>query len=299
MNQLTTVDQAIDLINAQEEVFNNLAEIHKSVNFKTEAEFAIQLLRNNEFLLNAAKSNPSSLVDAINTVAAVGLSLCKAKKQAYLVPRDGKVILDISYKGLCDLATKSKSIKWVQAKIVMKNDEYESMGVGLKPNHKFNPFSKERGLKVGVYCVAKTGDDEFLTEEMSIKEVYYIRDKSSKSAKSKYSPWQTFPDEMVKKTCIRRASKLWPNMEGSQLEKAVGYLNQTEGINFDDPVYADVEDLKKLQSIIDSIDGDVETRLLKHLSDKYKKKVENLEQLTAEMAKYSIGFLSQFVKKDN
>ena len=202
----------------------------RSINFDREAEFAIQVLSQNDYALKLAQSNRQSVVSAVTNIAAIGISLNPAKKQAYLVPRDGKICLDISYMGLADLATASGSIKWVKAGVVHANDRFTLNGFDRPPEHSFDPFSKDRGEAVGVYVVAKTADGDYLTEAMSADEVNAIRDRSSAyiayKTKGRSCPWVTDWAEMAKKTVVKRAYKLWPKTE--RLDQAIHHLN-TDG----------------------------------------------------------------------
>ena len=79
--------------------FNSVL-VDKSINFEREAGFALQLLEINDYALKIAMGNRQSVVNAITNIAAIGISLNPAKKQAYLVPRDNKICLDISWMGL-------------------------------------------------------------------------------------------------------------------------------------------------------------------------------------------------------
>ncbi|MCL6469734.1 MAG: recombinase RecT, partial [Ralstonia sp.] len=89
--------------------------VDRSINFEREAGFAIQILSNSEYALSVAMNNRRSVIDAVTNISAIGISLNPAKKLAYLVPRDKKICLDISYMGLLDLAISSGSILWGQA----------------------------------------------------------------------------------------------------------------------------------------------------------------------------------------
>lgn len=209
---------------------------NKSLNFEIEAGFAVQQLEANDYLLKVALNNRQSVINAVTNVAAIGISLNPARKQAYLVPRDQKVFLDISYVGLTDLATQSGSIVWAKAELVCEGDSFTMGEPGSMPKHAFNPFSKDRGDVVGAYVVAKTPGGEYLCEAMSIGDIHAIRDRSSawRAYKSKgvSCPWVTDPGEMCKKTVIKRASKLWPKNE--RLNMAIQHLNVEldEGIEF-------------------------------------------------------------------
>lgn len=202
----------------------------RSINFDREAEFAIQIITQSDYAMKLAQGNRQSVINAVTNIAGIGISLNPAKKQAYLVPRDGKICLDISYIGLADLATASGSIKWVKASVVYANDQFALNGYDKPPVHQFNPFSKDRGEPIGVYVVAKTADGDYLTEAMSVDEVNEIRDRSSAwrawIEKKKSCPWVTDWAEMAKKTCVKRAYKLWPKTD--RLDQAIHHLN-TDG----------------------------------------------------------------------
>lgn len=209
---------------------------NQSLNFEVEAGFAVQQLESNDYLLTVAMSNQQSVINAVTNVAAIGVSLNPARKQAYLVPRDKKVCLDISYIGLVDLASQSGSIVWAKSELVYTNDNFQMGEPGALPKHLFNPFSKERGEVIGAYVVVKTPTGEYLCDAMSVDEIHAIRDRSSAWKawiKDKRScPWVTDSGEMSKKTVIKRASKLWPKNE--RLNMAIQHLNVEldEGIDF-------------------------------------------------------------------
>ena len=201
-----------------------------SLNFDREAEFAVQILTGNDYLLKIAAQNRQSVIDAVTNVAAIGISLNPAKKQAYLVPRKGRVCLDIGYMGLLDLAMATGSIRWGQARLVCEKDHFELRGIDREPEHRYQPFG-DRGDVVGVYCVVKTADGDYLTEAMSIADVNAIRDRSEawKAWLSKQTkcPWITDPGEMAKKTVVKRAYKFWPRND--RLDRAIHHLSTDGG----------------------------------------------------------------------
>lgn len=205
---------------------------NNSINFEREAEFAIQIISGNDCLIKLAQSNRRAVIDAVTNIAAIGISLNPAKKQAYLVPRKNKICLDISYMGLIDLAVGGNGIMWAQAALVYQNDTYQVQGFDKPPIHTFDPFSKDRGAIIGTYAVVKTSSGDYLTSTMTIKEAYDIRDrseayKSVQAGKAKSCPWNTDEGEMIKKTIIKRGYKYWPRTPG--LDAAVHYLNTDGG----------------------------------------------------------------------
>lgn len=203
----------------------------RSINFEREAGFAVQAILANDYATSIAMSNRQSVINAVTNVAAIGISLNPAKRQAYLVPRDKKICLDISYMGLMDLAMATGSLRWAQADIVRQADVFQLNGFDNPPTHNFNPFDAERGDIVGVYVVVKTADGEYLTTTMTTDEVNAIRDRSSAwkawVEKKKSCPWVTDWAEMAKKTCVKRAYKYWPKTD--RLEEAIHHLNTEAG----------------------------------------------------------------------
>lgn len=240
-----TLNPIAKVIQETEERFLSIAPAH--MKYDTEKGFAIQILKGNSYLMKVATESPESLQQAITNIAAIGLSLNPAEKLAYLIPRNVKVaqgkwqsrvFLEPSYMGLIRLATDSGSIKWAQAYCAYANDTFEDNGPGDKPTHSFKAFAKleQRGDFVGVYCVAKTQDGDYLTTTIPAEEVFGIRDRSegykAYLEKKVTCPWVTDFTEQAKKTVIRRAFKTWPRTDErrmAMLAAAVELSNQNEG----------------------------------------------------------------------
>lgn len=223
---LATIQQ--DIYGTKEQFQAVLSD--NSVNFDREAGFAVQIIEQNDYALRIAVNNRQSVINAVVNLAAIGLSLNPAKKQAYLVPRDGKICLDISYMGLIDLAAQDGAVRWAKAELVYSSDSFTLNGPGVAPTHSCNPFSKDRGGIIGAYCVAKLPDGDYLTETMSADEINAIRDRSSAwkawIEKKKKCPWVTDYGEMARKTVVKRASKYWAST--GRLQQAIHHLN-TDG----------------------------------------------------------------------
>lgn len=196
----------------------------------SESIFAMQLIAKNDFAMNVANRNPMSVQLAMYNAASTGLTLNPANGYAYLVPRDGAIKLDISYKGLIKIATDTGSVEWARAEVVHEADDFEYHGPAAAPVHKANPFKKDRGDIVGVYCIAKTNSGDVLTEVMDLEEIEKIRSKSDAWAKKKAGPWAEWFSEMARKAVIKRAQKTWPYTDKSdRLAKAVEIANDAEG----------------------------------------------------------------------
>jgi recombination protein RecT len=233
MSDIAEAKTVYEIVEFQEQAFSQMGS-DDSILWAKESQFAMQALQGNEYLNDEAWKNRASLANAIINVAAIGISLNPALKHAYLVPRKPKqgaltaICLDISYMGLMHLAQQTGSILWGQAKLVYSTDTYKNTGIDSAPSHETNPFmpSKERGPVIGAYCTVKTADGSYLTEEMNIDELNKIK----ASSKAQNGPWKTWPEEMMRKSVVKRASKYWPKVE--RLSKAIEVINQHEGIDF-------------------------------------------------------------------
>lgn len=254
-----------------------------SILFQKEFEFAMQALSANEYLLNTACRNKDSLRSAIVNVAAIGISLNPAVKDAYLVPRGGKVCLDISYMGLLNVAIDTGAISWGQAKLVYENDVFELVGIDKEPVHKCSPFSKDKGEVIGVYCVVKTAGGDYLTEAMSVSEVNAIRDTSEawKNPKTReYSPWFRYWGEMAKKTVIKRAYKLWPKTDKSnRLESAIHMLNTENGEGVTNSEHSNVDPTPIISHIQSIASLDALNAYWKSISGMFKAKTPERDEI--------------------
>ncbi|CPP57122.1 recombinase RecT [Bordetella pertussis] len=248
MNNLAVITQ--DIYNARESFAAVLTD--QSISFEKEAGFAIQVLQNNDYPLKVATGNRQSVINAVTNVAAIGISLNPAKRQAYLVPRDGRICLDISYMGLIDPAVATGSIRWAQAELVRSADTFALNGFDAPPTHVFNPFSKERGEIIGAYVVVKTADGDYLTTPMSRDEIDGIMNRSQSVKSGKSSPWKTDYGEMAKKTVVKRAYKYWP--KNDRLSEAIHHLNTDggEGLATTASAPVDPDLLPRLRKAVDA-----------------------------------------------
>lgn len=223
---MSAIQTITNYVYGAEQGFNSVL-VDRSLNFEREAGFAIQILTANDYVSKLAANDRQSVVNAVTNIAAIGISLNPAKRQAYLVPRKGKICLDISYMGLIDLAIDSGSIMWAQAELVYTADAFTLNGFDKPPTHSYNPFAKDRGDVIGAYVVVKTHSGDYLTTCMSREEIDSIKNRSESVKAGKTSPWDTDYGEMAKKTVVKRAYKYWPKSD--RLDQAIHHLNTDGG----------------------------------------------------------------------
>lgn len=172
-----------------------------------------------------------SLQRSIAQAANYGLEVGGVLGQSYFIPYNESIKqpngqwekvmtchFQIGYKGLIELARRSKTIKTIAAEPVYENDNFEcELASGRSIHHKINIF-KDRGDVVAYYCLVEltNGGEQFAIITKSDAEKF--RDKYSKSyamAKSngkglEENNWVKNFDAMALKTCVIKALKLCP-----------------------------------------------------------------------------------------
>lgn len=223
-----------DLINALgtvEKEWDSLLT-HRKLSFAAEREWFLQACDKSDTAKECAIGNMEAACAALRNVAAVGVTLDPARKLAYILPRDGKMVYDLSYMGLIDVAITSGAILWAQAAVVHDNpnETFELLGYDEAPKHKRDPFAKDRGPVKGAYVVVKTPGGDYLTGTLAFDEIESIRMRSP-SGKKGSGPWKSDWDEMAKKSVVKNSYKYWPRSEA--LDRAIHYLNTDGGQGID------------------------------------------------------------------
>lgn len=198
--------------------------------FDNEKIFALQALTKTDFAMQVANKNPLSVRLAMLNLAATGLTLNPAYHYAYLLPRDGAIVLEISYRGILKIAIDAGAILWGRAEVVYERDSFTYRGPAREPEHTANPFATDRGEIVGAYCIVKTPSGDVLTEVIARDELEKIRAKSDLFARKKSGPWVEWFSEMCRKAVVKRAAKTWPSSDRmSRVLDAIEMANASEG----------------------------------------------------------------------
>lgn len=268
-----------DLVAATQLDFERRITAASPVQYAQEAHFALQQLAANSYLLGIAQNNPDSLRAALLNVAATGLSLNPVKKQAYLIPRNKSVVLDISYMGILHVAQMSGAIEWGQARIVRAGHMFRLTGINQAPVHEYNPFENDdaAGAIVGAYAVVKLPGGDFLTHCLNMDALLRIRSRSESFKSGKNSPWLTDPEPMMKKSAVRGLAPYMPYREAMVQAMTVAVeAEQEQGGEQPElppalPEYTDAqmaENLPNWQAAIDSGRATPE-RIIALVSSKY------------------------------
>lgn len=152
---------------------------------------------------------PVSLTKALVRSAELALQPGSALGQCYLIPYGKEAKLMIGYRGMLEIVRRSGEVRSCKAEVVYEQDEFEYYvdEVGEKINHKksLRPI-KERGSMVGAYFIVWFLNGGVSITHMTSEEIETIRKKHSKGG----NIWKDHPEEMSKKTVIRRAFKMLP-----------------------------------------------------------------------------------------
>lgn len=162
--------------------------------------------------------SPLSVIGGVIVAAQLGLEIGGPLGHAYLVPYKKIATFIPGYRGMVDLARRSGAVSTVEARIVRKRDRF-SYELGLNPRIDHVPYmgDLDPGPAIAVYAICKLRDGSVQFDVLSKRDVELVM-RSSASAGRSDSPWSTSPDEMWKKTAIRRLWKLLP----VSVERAMG-----------------------------------------------------------------------------
>lgn len=162
--------------------------------------------------------DPVTVVRAVVEAAQVGLEPTGAIGGAHLVPRwnskarRNECQLIIDYRGLVTLAKRSGEVARVTARVVRESDEFEYQQ-GTDEWLKHVPALVENpGKYVYVYAVAHYRDGGTQFDVMSAAQIQSHVERFAPRDRERniVGPWVSDPEEMWKKTVLRRLSKLLP-----------------------------------------------------------------------------------------
>lgn len=188
-----------------------------------------------------AECSPVSFISAMMNAAQLGLEPNTPLGQAYLIPYGKQCQFQIGYKGLIDLARRSKEFKLIDARVVYENDEFE-YEFGLNPSLKHKPARSNRGKPIYYYAVYTLVNGGYGFEVMSREDIEAHAKKFSKTYNN--GPWQTDFDAMAKKTVLKQTLKYAPLKSDFAL-----------AIETDETVKSQIaDDMKRVPS--DSLDAD-------------------------------------------
>jgi recombination protein RecT len=189
------------------------------------------------------KCSIASIISSVMLAAELGLEPDDALGSCYLVPFGAVCQLIPGYRGLVTLARRSGEIRKVEAHIRYKKDKWtREQGDDPKIIHiPYDPLDSDDvdpGPVVGAYAVAWFSDGSTQHEYLPLADLKKIQ--SASKAKRDDSPWNQWPEEMMKKSAIKRLCKKLPL--SIVMARAVEIDNAVEsGVIKDDSEYLETE----------------------------------------------------------
>lgn len=190
-------DQMRDLLGGDERLYERFRTV------------ALHAVTSNPRLM---ESDPASIFEAIRDSATLGLEPNGLMGEGYVLPyrdsRTGRTLaqFQVGWRGLLKLIRRSNGIASIDAQCVYEFDTFD-VDLGSEPKVVHKPSLTERGNRVGAYAVCRLSSGELVIEWMPNAEIEMVR-RSSKS-KDK-GPWVDWPDEMARKTVLKRIAKRLP-----------------------------------------------------------------------------------------
>ena len=187
-----------------------------SVSNKIEIGYASKIISTN---ISLQKCSYESVMECLVQIQKIGLTLNPTLKLVYLVERDGKCVIEVSYIGLIAILKKSGGCKYIDAFIVYSDEEFAywpaSGSLTHKPAYAKSEAEQKKREVIGVYSRAVLNTDDSMYCFMPMWEVDKVRN-LTKSSSDKTSFWNLWTEEMIKKTVIKRHFKML--VTGTELE---------------------------------------------------------------------------------
>jgi len=183
------------------------------------------------------KYEQAKLVPGLLKGAYLGLDFFN--KECYLIPYGSELQFQVDYSGMQKLIKKYavRPVKEIYARIVREGDEFSEEVKDNEDIINFKPKSFNDGKIIGAFAICQYEDGGAKAEVMSIQQLEAAK-RMSKAQTG--TAWKFFPEQMYKKTVIRRLCKGIP----IELENA----RQTE-------IYNDEESIEVSGRVVEAEDN--------------------------------------------
>lgn len=166
----------------------------------------------------------ATVVEALRESAALGLMPVSSTAEGYLVPRRnsaksqaaGRTVYDVTFlpgwRGLLKLTLRSRLVASIDTEVVYEGDQFEHEK-GTTPRLRHVRALTGRGNPIATYAVAYMVSGPPIFEIVDEAEMAMIMKSSSSrdyDSGSLIGPWVEWPDEMRRKSALRRLDKRLP-----------------------------------------------------------------------------------------
>ena len=164
-------------------------------------------------LITSAQVNPDLQACSFQSLWLACMRACRDNllpdgREGAIVPYKSNAQWIPMYQGLLKRFRQSGMAKWITSDVVREGETFEHWVDQTGEHFKHIPEGDEAAPITKVYAAALTTDGAFYVAVMSITEINKIKAMSRASRDD--SPWKQWPAEMMKKTALRRLSKVLP-----------------------------------------------------------------------------------------
>lgn len=182
---------------------------------------------------------PAEFVRCVLEAAEMGFAI--DGKMCYVVKYKNQYQCQLDYKGIVAVARRMKTIVDIYSDVVCENDTFRHgrrNGESIL-EHSYE-FGHPRGEVIGAYAVVKLPGGEWRYEAMDREAL----DRIQRLSPSQNGPWKGHPDEMRKKTVIRRCLKMYGDDPG--LIRVLSLTDEYDGDEEDDTATAPAATVREL-----------------------------------------------------
>lgn len=203
--------QVIDRIDQLSQVGFTMPKDYNYVNAIKAAMLVLQEVKSKDKVPALQCCTPASIQSALFKMAVNGMDV--SKKQGYLLVRGNVLCFEESYFGVCLQARRVSENFEPIANVIYKGDTFKfevdpTTGRKRIVEHTQSLESIDGGEIVGAYAFVTNSKGETDVEIMSMAQ---IRKSWAKSSSTQQQVHREFPDQMAKRTVIKRAAKMLIN----------------------------------------------------------------------------------------
>lgn len=165
---------------------------------------------------------PQSIYIGLLSCAVTGLEPGPLKQEAFLIPFKDEAKFLVGWRGIVKQAIRAGGVQFVRSGIIREGDVFDyDLGTSNQLVHKPR-LGSARGDMIGAYAWAQLTNGQRQIEILDMPALEDVRKFAEKRGAS--PAWTQWPDEMARKTAVRRLGKYLPMDEtyfaGARLERA-------------------------------------------------------------------------------
>lgn len=211
----------------------NAGRFDKDMKWAAERSFAELAIQKNEKLQTCTTE---SIQNALLDVAYSGLTLSPTLAHGYLIPYGNQCTFAPGYRGLMHMGFKAGTVKSIQVNLVYRDDPAFKVWTDERGRHLQHEENQRgnRGPVTHAYCLCNlTAGGPAIIEVMTRHDLDAAKSASKRRNEKGGAVWDFWPEEMMKKCVIRRASKFWPKDSGGILQHMMEVSDKHDSVDFE------------------------------------------------------------------